>query len=88
MDKSSVTLGHGELTVDASLDEISDALGNDYILSDTAEGREFAYLAALALETQDNDSYDIERTLMEFIRNEDTLNIDASDCNEIEAILR
>ncbi|AGM11416.1 hypothetical protein M199_gp250 [Halogranum tailed virus 1] len=87
MEKSTVTLGYGELTVEVTLDEIADALGEQYIIED-AGNKEFAYLAALVLETHDDNSYDLERSIMEFLRNEESIDLTQEQCNEIEEMLR
>lgn len=76
-----------EVEAEASFEDLARALGDQYILN-SDEDPEFAYLAALALETHDNDDYEVEDTLMEFIRNSSELGVTADDCDEIEALLR
>lgn len=77
-----------EMVVEVEFDEIADALGAEYIIGD-GDNREFAYLAALALETHGDPSYSIEDTLIEFIRNESALEeVDAQDAEEIEILLQ
>lgn len=76
-----------ELTVSVSLKKIADRLGEEYILGDNPDP-DFAYLAAIALETYGDNSYDIEDTLMEFIRNADLDQLDSQDCDDIEEMLR
>lgn len=56
-------------------------------LDENCESPEFLYLAAIALETYENDSYEIEDTLMEFMRNTAALDIDEADCRNIARIL-
>lgn len=72
-----------------SFERLSEELGDQYIINTEEPQPEFAYLAAIALETYDDPKYDIEDTLMEFIRNTSALdNLDMDECDEIEIILR
>lgn len=76
----------GETTVDIDLDEVANRIGEEYILGDQVS--EQGYLAALALETMEDDDYDIERTLIEFIENTSEPDLDRSEREEIVEILR
>lgn len=88
MSKLLLTGSDGDVSVEVTLDAIAKELGEQYILNSDEEQPEFAYLAALALETYNEDRYSIEDTLMEFIRNTSALNqVDADECDEIEALL-
>ena len=78
---------HVTVNADVSIDELADRISYQYIIQGDSD-REFAYLAALALETKLNDEYDIERTLSEFIRNTSALDLSLEECEEIEEILR
>lgn len=60
-------------TVTVSVEEIANAISNEGILDSTEEQRPYFYLAALALDTMNNDEYDIHRTLREYINNESTV---------------
>lgn len=77
-----------EVSVTVSLDRLYAELGNQGILGDEVDGREFIYLAALALEAREKDNYDINDTLMEFIRNSGAVDTDLDDADDIEVILR
>lgn len=76
------------VSVTVSTDRISEELGEQGILSDDTASPEFFYLAALALETHSNSRYDVEDAIMEFLRNSGAVDVDMSDCDEIENILR
>lgn len=77
-----------EVEAEASFEDLARALGDQYILN-SEKDPEFAYLAALALETHDNDDYEVEDTLMEFIRNSSELeNVTVEACDEIEMLLK
>jgi len=60
-----------ELSVSVSVERLHEELGNQGILGDDVprDEADFFYLAALSLGTRDDEQYDINRTLMEFIRN-------------------
>lgn len=77
-----------DVSVTVSTDRISEELGEQGILSDDTANSEFFYLAALALETHPNSRYDIEDSIMEFLRNSGAVDVDMSECDEIENILR
>ena len=86
MSKLTLTDEEGDVSIEVELRTIAERLGDEYILSDDDES-DFAYLAAIALETKDNH-YTIQDTLMEFIRNTSALDsVDADDCDEIEGLL-
>lgn len=73
---------------EVSFERLSEELGDQYIINTEESHPEFAYLAAIALETYDDPRYEIEDTLMEFIRNTSALdNLDMDDCDEISLIL-
>lgn len=57
--------------VTVSTKEIANGLSDELIMSQF-DRKEFAYLSALALEAMENEQYDIDRALAEFIRNEET----------------
>lgn len=83
-----VTSNDGETTVEVSFDELVELLGEKYILGDE-EGSEFAYLAALALDTYEDDRYNIEDTIAEFIGNTDALDqVTVQDTEEIKILLQ
>lgn len=77
-----------EVTVTVSTDRIAEELGTQGILGDDVASTEFFYLSALALETRENSQYDVERAVMEFLRNSAAVPVDMDDCDEIENILR
>ena len=77
-----------EVTVTVSTDRIAEELGEQGILGDDVASTEFLYLSALALETREHSQYDIERAVMEFLRNSSAIDADMSECDEIENILR
>lgn len=85
-DEPTLTLGY-EIEISVTLDYIADQLGEEYILGGK-DSPEFAYLGALALETLDDDNYDVERAIMEFLRNSQHVDLTREECNEIEEILR
>lgn len=88
MSQLTLTDEENEVSVEVEFEHLARRLGDEYIL-DSDEDPEFAYLAALALETQDNPSYSVEDTLMEFIRNSSELeNVTVEACEEIEALLK
>lgn len=76
-----------EITLTVSTDRLAKEIGDQGILGG-APNSEFLYLAALALETHADDNYDIEDSLMEFLRNSYDVDVNLDECNEIEAILR
>ena len=76
-----------ELSVEVSLERISEELGEQGILGDT-DGEGFFYLSALALECRDSE-YDVRDVLMEFIRNSSELeHVTPEAADEIEALLK
>lgn len=77
-----------EVTVTVSTDRIAEELGEQGVLGDDVASTEFFYLSALALETREDDRYDVERAIMEFLRNSRAIDADMDDCDEIESILR
>lgn len=85
-EESTLTLGY-EIEIEVTLDYLADRLSEDYILG-AGKNPEFAYLAALSLETLDSREYDIERVIMEFLRNSQDVDLTREECNEIEEILR
>lgn len=85
-DESTLTFGH-DIRIVLTLDQIADELSEEYVLGGK-DNAEFAYLGALAIETLDNDDYDIERTLMEFLRNSQDIDLTRDECDKIEAMLR
>lgn len=87
MNNGRVTID-AETTVDVSLEELGERLGEQYILEGERDERAFGFLAAIALETMNDSSYDIEDTIMEFIRNTDSIDVTLEEANEIENILR
>lgn len=59
MEKDTVTFYGEGVEVEVTLDEIAEALGQQFIVEQDVDDHEFAYLSALALETYRNDRYDI-----------------------------
>lgn len=76
-----------DISVTVSDERLYNELGEQGIMSD-ADGREFFYLAALALECREDDDYPVEAVIMEFIRNSDSVDVSWKEANEIEALLR
>lgn len=76
-----------DVTIEVDLDHLSEQIGSQMVISEDELRPEFGYLAALALETRCDARYDVEDTLMEFIRNSSALDVDAQDCEEISLIL-
>lgn len=70
METIDVMTTDGDL-VTVSTEEIANGLSDELIMSQF-DRKEFAYLSALALEAMENEQYDIDRALAEFIRNEET----------------
>lgn len=88
MSELELTPVNSEVDVTVSFEVISDELGEQYILSKQDE-RDFAYMAGIALETADDNGYQLIDALMEFIRNSSRFShVSATECNEIEMLLR
>lgn len=64
--------------VDISFEDLSRLIGDQHILGEETYG-EYAYLACIALETATDDSYEIEDTLAEYVRNACIEELDDSD---------
>ena len=77
-----------ELRAEVSFDELAEQIGDQHILHGDEETAAFAYLAALALECEDDDRYDIEDALSEFLHNSSAIDISLEEADEIDAILR
>ena len=88
METIEVVTDEDGVSLEISLTALADMVGEQKILRPDKSIRPFGYLAALALETAERNDYDIERTLMEFIRNSSSIEITPEDCDEIELILR
>jgi hypothetical protein len=77
------------INLSVNVDELSEEIGEQLILSDDLDNREFFYLAALALECHDDDDYDATDVIMEFLRNSAAFeDVSLETCNEIEGLLR
>ena len=77
-----------ELRAEVTFDELAKQIGDQHILDGDEETAPFAYLAALALECEDNDRYDIEEVLSEFLHNSSAIDISLEEADKIDAILR
>lgn len=89
MESINLTPEDSEVTVDVSIERLYDELGRQGILGDNVERAEFFYLAALALECREDESYDIQDTLIEFIRNSGELeHVSMEESGAIEQLLR
>lgn len=80
-----------DVNVSVSTERISDELGRQGILGDdvSREDSAYFYLASIALGTQDDEQYDLNRTLMEYIRNSREFEHVSSDAaDRIEDLLR
>lgn len=83
-----LTPNDSDVSVTVSTERISKEVGDQGILGDNVGNREFFYLAALALETEPDDTYSIERTLIEFVRNTSSISLEDSEYDKIEEVLR
>lgn len=77
-----------ELRPEVTFDELAEQIGEQHILNGDEETAAFAYLAALALECEDSDRYDIEEVISEFLHNSSAVDISLEEADEIDAILR
>lgn len=80
-----------ELDVSVSIGRISEEFGTQGILGDGVprEDADHFYLAAIALETMDDEQYDINDALMEYIRNSSGFeHVTDEAANRIEDLLK
>jgi hypothetical protein len=75
------------MSVEVSLRTLADKLGDEYILS--PQDSSFEYLAAMALETSEQSSYEVDDVILEFIRNSQEFeHLNGQDIGTIEEVLR
>lgn len=74
-----------EVAVTASQEELAEQIGSQGIMDSSDSSRPFYYLAALALECEDDD-YTIEETLVEFVENAD-LDLNPMERREVVEVL-
>lgn len=86
MEKLTVTEPESDVTVDIDIDRLHREICRQGITGGDAEDVPNFYLAALAIGTR--DEYDINETLMEFIRNSEELDVSKDAADRIEDLLR
>lgn len=73
---------------DVDLETIHTELCEQGIARSAGQEMDHFYLAALALGTKDDKDYNINDTLVEFIRNASTLDLTRDEADQIEELLR
>lgn len=74
------------IEAESTQEELAEQIGSQGIMNSSSGSRPFYYLAAIALECEQDDDYTIEDTLIEFVENAD-LDLTAEERNLIVEVL-
>lgn len=89
METLTITAESNDVTVEVDIDRLHSAICEHGITGNEDGGEvPYFYLAALALGCHNDEEYDLNRTLMEFINNSSELDVSGDAADRIEDLLR